>query len=245
MAKKNAIVKNGVNKNDVVMTIPDDYSMEIDRSDIKIPSILLWQKMSDMPEFEGENVKAGMFVNPVTSDIYDGAFEGAIIRYYTTARIWGAKDKDGRKEVERYSRDGVHWDDDGSRINPSEFRWTEDGSHAVKSYHYLVLPKGSTIPSMITFKGSSAKFAKSLNANLMFMRPSWRSWFKFFSAQEEKNGNKYHVIQAKAQPKSMIDEDSAKLALDLWTSTNQGVVSSPDMDKDHGAEEFDGDKVDY
>ena len=97
MAKKNAIVKNGVNKNDVVMTIPDDYSMEIDRSDIKIPSILLWQKMSDMPEFEGENVRAGMFVNPVTGDIYDGAFEGAIIRYYTTARIWGAKDKDGRK----------------------------------------------------------------------------------------------------------------------------------------------------
>ena len=77
------------------------------------------------------------------------------------------------------------------------------------------------------------------------MRPSLRSWFKFFSAQVEKNGNKYHVIQAKAQPKSMIDEDSAKLALDLWTSTNQGVVSSPDMDKDHGAEEFDGDKVDY
>tara|TARA_R110002020_G_scaffold72318_11_gene186208 strand:- start:346 stop:1083 length:738 start_codon:yes stop_codon:yes gene_type:complete len=245
MAKKNAIVKNGVNKNDVVMTIPDDYSMEIDRSDIKIPSILLWQKMSDMPEFEGENVKAGMFVNPVTSDIYNGSFEGAIIRYYTTARIWGAKDKDGRKEVERYSRDGVHWDDDGSQIKPSEFGWTEDGSHAVKSYHYLVLPKGSTIPAMVTFKGSSAKFAKSLNANLMFMRPSWRSWFKFFSAQEEKNGNKYHVIQAKAQPKSMIDEDSASLALDLWTSTSQGVVSSPDMDKDHGKEEFDGDKVDY
>ena len=245
MAKKTEIVKNGVNKTDVIMTIPDNYSMEIDRSDIKIPSILLYQKMSDMPEFEGENVKAGMFVNPVTGDIYNGSFEGAIIRYYTTARIWGAKDKDGRKEVERYSRDGVNWDDDGSRINPSEFRWTEDGSHAVKSYHYLVLPKGSTIPSMITFKGSSAKFAKSLNANLMFMRPSWRSWFKFFSAQEEKNGNKYHVIQAKAQPKSMIDEDSAKLALDLWTSTNQGVVSSPDMDKNHGAEEFDGDKVDY
>ena len=245
MAKKNAVVKNGVNNKDVVMTIPDDYSMEIDRSDIKIPSILLWQKMSDMPEFEGENVKAGMFVNPVTGDIYNGTFEGAIIRYYTTARIWGAKDKDGRKEVERYSRDGIHWDDDGSQIKPNEFRWTEDGSHAVKSYHYLVLPKGSTIPSMITFKGSSAKFAKALNANLMFMRPSWRSWFKFFSALEEKNGNKYHVIQAKAQPKSMIDADSAQLALDLWTSTSQGVVSSPDMDKEHGKEEFDGDKVDY
>lgn len=245
MAKKAEVVKNGVNNNDIVMTIPDDYSMDIDRSDIKIPSILLWQKMSDMPEFEGENVKAGMFVNPVTGDVYEGSFEGAIIRYYTTARKYGEKDKDGRKEVVRYSRDGVHWDDDGSQINPSEFRWTDDGTHAVKSYHYLVLPKGSTIPSMVTFKGSSAKYAKSLNANLMFMRPSWRSWFKFFSVQEEKNGNKYHVIQAKAQPKQMVDEENAALALDLWQSTGQTTVSSSDMDKDHGAEEFDGDKVNY
>ena len=69
MAKKANIVKNGLNKNDVVITIPDDYSMEIDKSDIKIPSILLYQKMSDMPEFEGENVKAGMFVNPVTGSV--------------------------------------------------------------------------------------------------------------------------------------------------------------------------------
>jgi hypothetical protein len=244
MAKKANIVKNGVNKNDVVITIPDNYSMEIDKSDIKIPSILLYQKMSDMPEFEGENVKAGMFVNPVTGDIYNGSFEGAIIRYYTTARIWGEKGDDGRKEVLKFSRDGVHWDDDGSIINPSEFRWQEDGSHAVKSYHYLVLPKGSTIPSMVTFKGTSAKFAKSLNANLMFMRPSWRSWFKFFSVQEEKNGNKYHVIQAKAQPKSAVDGDSAQLALELWTSTGESVVSSPDMDKNSN-EEFNGDKVDY
>ena len=79
----------------------------------------------------------------------------------------------------------------------------------------------------------------------MFMRPSWRSWFKFFSAQEEKNGNKYHVIQAKAQPKQMIDEENAALALELWHSTGQSTVSSSDMDKDHGAEEFDGDKVNY
>ena len=246
MAKKNTeIVKNGANPKDIIISVPDDYSMDIDRSDIKIPSILLWQKMSDMAEFEGENVKAGDFVNPVTGDIYGSNFEGAVIRYYTTARVYGEKGEDGRKEVVKYSRDGVHWDNDGSIINPSEFRWTDDGSHAVKSYHYLVLPKGSTIPSMLTFKGSSAKFAKALNANLMFIRPSWRSWFKFFSAVEEKNGNKYHVVQAKAQPKMMVDEASASIALELWASTGQSVVSSADMDKNHEAEDFDANKVNY
>ena len=234
MAKKNTeIVKNGANPKDIIISVPDDYSMDIDRSDIKIPSILLWQKMSDMAEFEGENVKAGDFVNPVTGDIYGSNFEGAVIRYYTTARVYGEKGEDGRKEVVKYSRDGVHWDNDGSIINPSEFRWTDDGSHAVKSYHYLVLPKGSTIPSMLTFKGSSAKFAKALNANLMFMRPSWRSWFK------------YHVVQAKAQPKMMGDEASASIALELWASTGQSVVSSADMDKNHEAEDFDANKVNY
>ena len=71
MDKKNTeIVKNGANPKDIIISVPDDYSMDIDRSDIKIPSILLWQKMSDMAEFEGENVKAGDFVNPVTGDIY-------------------------------------------------------------------------------------------------------------------------------------------------------------------------------
>lgn len=246
MKNKTAVVKNGVNPKDVVISIPEDYSMDIDRSDIKIPSILLWQKMSDMPEFEDEDVKPGMFVNPVTSEIYGKSFEASIIRFFITVRKYGEKDKDGRKEVERYSRDGSHWDDDGSAIMPSEFKWTEDQSHAVKSYHYLVLPKGSAIPSMVTFKGSSAKYAKALNANLMFMKPSWRSWFKFFSAQEEKNGNKYQVVQAKAQPKMVVDSDTASTALELWMTTKENVVSSPDMDNETSSDDtFDAKKVTY
>lgn len=237
------VVKNGVNEGDMIIHIPEDYSMDIDRSDIKIPSILLWQKMSDMAEFESDNVQAGNFVNPITGDIYTKGFEGIVIRYYTTARIWGEKDeKTGRKEVMRFSRDGVHWDDDGSTISPAEFKWQEDGSHAVKSYHYLVLPKNSDIPCMISFKGSSAKFAKALNANLMFMKPSWRSWFKFYSTPEERNGNKYHVMQAKAQPKNIVNGEIASKASELWENTKTANVHSTDMDADQGAEEFSSDK---
>lgn len=223
--------------------VPEGYDVGIQREDVKIPSIILWQKISDLPEFEGENVRAGMFVNPVTGDIYDkGTFEGAVIKYYTTARIYGEVDSNtGRKEVKRYSRDGVHWDD-GTLIQPREFQFTEDGSHALKSYHYLVLIKGMEMPAMITFKGASAKFAKSLNANLMYMRPAWRCWFKFSSAVEEKNGNKYHIIQAKAQPKSVLDQENASLCFDLYESLTESTVSSPEMEK---TSDFDGDKVEF
>ena len=141
--------------------------------------------------------------------------------------------------MKRYSRDGVHWDD-GTLIQPREFQFTEDGSHALKSYHYLVLIKGMEMPAMITFKGASAKFAKSLNANLMYMRPAWRCWFKFSSAVEEKNGNKYHIIQAKAQPKSVLDQENASLCFDLYESLTESTVSSPEMEK---TSDFAGDKV--
>ena len=213
------------------IAIPEGYAMEIDKSDVRIPSIVLWQKISDMSEFEGENVKAGDFVNPVTGEIYGNNFECVVVSYYTTARIFGDAGDSGRREVLKFSRDAKHWED-GSLIQSSEFAWTDDGSHAVKSYHYLILVKGSNMPAMITFKGASAKFAKNLNANLMYIRPSWRSYFKIASALEEKGGNKYHVIQAKAQPKATTSDEDISTATQLWESSRD-FVSSPEMEKDN------------
>ena len=218
--------------------VPDDYDLGIQREDVKMPAILLWQKMSDMVEFEDENVKAGDFVNPVSGEILGKSFEASIIKPFVTVRKFGEVDKEsGRKEVKRYSRDGVHWDD-GSRISPKEFQWTDDQSHALKSFHYLVLVKGSKMPAIVTFKGASAKFAKTLNANLMYQIPCWRSWFKFFSAVEERAGNKYHIIQSKAQPKKAIDGETANLCLEFYKMG--GGVTSTEMEK-----EFDGESVDF
>ena len=213
------------------IAVPKGYAMEIDKSDVRIPSIVLWQKISDMSEFEGENVKAGDFVNPVTGEIYGNSFECVVVSYYTTARVFGDVGESGRREVLKFSRDSKHWED-GSLITPQEFAWKEDGSHAVKSYHYLVLIKDSIMPAMITFKGASAKFAKNLNANLMYIRPSWRSYFKISSAVEEKGGNKYHVIQAKAQPKSAASDADVSTATQLWESSRD-FVTSPEMEKDN------------
>ena len=222
--------------------IPEGYNIELSQDDIKTPSILLYQKMSDMIEFEDTGVKAGDFVNPVTGDNLGTSFEASIIKPYVTARIFGEPDESGRKTTIRFSRDGRVWDD-GSRIQPNEFMWTEDGSHALKSYHYLVLVKGTDTPAMVTFKGASAKFAKTLNANVIYMRPSWRTWFKFVSSVEEKGGNKYHVIQTKAQPKSVIDPKTASLAFSLYQSlvSGEATISSSEMEK----EEFDGESVEF
>ena len=236
-------MSNKITKTDTKLTeattfaIPEDYDLGIQSDDVKTPAILLWQKMSDMVEFEDENVKAGDFVNPVSGEVLGNSFEAVIIKPFVTVRKFGEPDKDtGRASIVQFSRDGIHWDN-GERIQPSEFQWKEDKSHALKSFHYLVLVKGSNMPAIVTFKGASAKFAKTLNANLMYQRPCWRSWFKFFSAVEEKGGNKYHIVQSKAQPKNLVDEETANMCMEFY---NKGMVSSPEMEK-----EFDGDSVDF
>ena len=211
--------------------VPDDYDLGIAREDVKIPSVILWQKISDMAEFEGEDVKAGEFVNPVTVDNYGTSFEGAVIKYFVSARVFGDIDKDtGRKELLKYSRE-ARLCEDGTPIQPSEFQWKDDGSHALKSYHYLVLIKGVDMPALLTFKGASAKFAKSLNANLMYTRPSWRSWFKFTSKVEDGEKGKYYVIQAKAQPKKQLDQNSANACLGYYSSITSDTMTSPEMEK--------------
>jgi len=243
MSKEKAMTKKVSDITGGNMVVPEGYEINIAREDVRIPSVLLYQKMSDMAEFEGENVQAGTFVNPVTGEILGESFEAVVINYYATARLYGEKDvKTGRKEVKRFSRDGVHWDDTGDKIAPNEFAWREDGAYAVKSYHYLIQVKDSSIPSMITFKGASAKYAKGLNANLMWMKPSWKSYFKFSSASEEKNGNKYHVINAKAQPREFTDEDTYNGCTELWKSMKNQTIVSPEMEKEN---EFDGDAVKF
>ena len=220
---------------------PDGYEMELSQDDIKTPSIVLYQKMTDMIEFEDSDVKAGEFVNPVTGDIFGTSFEAVVVKVHVTARVFGDKDPEtGRKEVLKFSRDAVNWDD-GSRITPIEWKWTEDGSHAVKSYHYLVIVKGHEMPALLTFKGASAKHAKTLNANLMYMRPSWRAWIRFSSAVEESNGNKYHVIQSRAQPKSIVEPEVASLSFGLYQTLASGAVLRSNELEDE--ESFDGESV--
>jgi hypothetical protein len=221
------------NEKAVALMAPEGYQApEINRDDVAIPSIVLWQKMTDIPEFDGDDVKPGEFVNPVTMERYGTAFEAAVIGYHITARIFGPKDpKTSRKETIRFSADGIHWNDNGDLIQPREFVWMEDGSNAVKSYHFLVLVKGSDIPGMLTFKGASAKNAKKLNSNLMFLKPTWRSWFKFESRSEETNGNKYFVLTSKPQPKASLSSDEFQLCADIYQSMKGVRISSYEMEE--------------
>ena len=229
MPKSDAIEKTEIEKTEtkiatVNFDLPDDYSVDIAREDVKVPNVVLWQKMTDMLEFEDAGVKAGEFVNPVSVTNYGTSFDALVVKYYTTARVWGT-DAEGQSEVVKFSPDGMHWSD-GTAIDPSEFKWTDDGSHALKSYHYLVVVKGETLPAVVTFKGASAKFAKGFNANLLHCKPSWKQYFTFNSAQAETGGNKYHVIQCKPNTSIQLTQEEANFCLDLWKSVQGKTIGS-------------------
>ena len=207
-------------KENNAIEIPQDYDMGFDTDDVKVPQILVWQKMSDMPEFEGTGVKAGDLVNPVTGEILGTSVECAVIRCFITARKYGEKDPlTGRKTIVKYSKDGVHWDEDGARIHPQEFKWNAEGDYAMKAYHYVVLPKDSIMPCVLVFRGASAKHAKGLNANLMYIKPSWRTWFKISTVMEETNGNKYFVLKSQPQPKKPLSAEEAEMCYGFYQSS--------------------------
>ena len=72
----------------VALVAPEGYEApEINRDDVAIPSIVMWQRTTEIAEFDGENVKPGDFVNPVTMEKYGTSFEAAVIGYHITARI--------------------------------------------------------------------------------------------------------------------------------------------------------------
>ena len=208
---------------------------------------MLWQKMSDMAEFEDSGVKPGDFVCPVSGDILGKSFHGAVIKAHVTARVYGEAGADGRKEVLKYSSDGVNWDN-GDRIQPSEFAWQgENPPTALKSFHYLVIvkelfEKGFELPAIVTFKGASAKNAKTLNANLLYARPAWNCWIKFSSSTEEKNGNKYCLLQSVRLPKRIVSPEVAGACFDVYTSLQNKVVTSEEMES---KKEFDGNSTDF
>ena len=102
--------------------------------------------------------------------------------------------------------------------------------------------KGFELPAIVTFKGASAKNAKTLNANLLYARPAWNCWIKFSSSTEEKNGNKYCLLQSVRLPKRLVTQEIANACFDVYSSLQDKVVTSEEMESDKG---FDGNSVDF
>jgi len=218
--------------------LPDDYSLNISSDDIKIPSIILLQKMTDLVELEDRNWKAGQFYDMGTDEIINGNFKALILNYYVTARLLGERDaQTGRAETLRFSGDGVHWDDTNEIIKSAEFKWNEDGNYTKKSYHYLILRYGCDMPTMLTFKGASAKMAKTLNMHLTRMKPAWRNYFVISSSQEENQGNKYYIVKGNPKPKDVVDQITANMCLEFWKMSQAQRISSYEMMENTDTEE--------
>ena len=211
--------------------IPDNYDSGISQEDVQIPSIIMLQKMTELVELEDGSWKPGQFYNMATDEVID-SFNALIIKYFVTVRLLGEKDpKTGRAEIKRFSSDGIHWNDTGEIISPSEFSYKENGNFAKKSFHYLVLVKGTTLPVMLTFKGASAKMAKKFNTHLIQLKPMWRSYFGFKSGSEEHAGNKYFVLKAEPKPKTSCTQEEADLCRGFWDMSEDSRISSHEMNE--------------
>jgi len=227
----NKVTKKKSNLPSVDFGIPDNYDSGISQEDVQIPSILMLQKMTELVELEDRDWKPGQFYNMATDEVID-SFNALIIKYFVTVRLFGDKDSQtGRADIERFSSDGIHWNDTGDTISPSEFTYKENGKFAKKSFHYLALLKGEKLPVILTFKGASAKMAKKFNTHLIRLFPLWRSYFGFKAISEENAGNKYFVLKAEPKPKKHCSQEEADLCRGFWDMSNDSRISSNEMNE--------------
>ena len=216
--------------------IDENYTgLQVQQKDIVLPRIQMLQKGVDWEELNELAWKPGDFYHTGLNELIKGSFEAIVVDMKVTTAMHGPKDPNGRREIIKFSSDGIHWDDDGSRILDSERKATDKDDYlngvAVDSYHYVIIAKGTDFPVLITFKGASYRNAKTLNFSLSRMRPTWKCWTKFYAEDGESNGNKYKKLVAKVQPKKLLeDQDLATLALETWQASNSNRVVLSDED---------------
>jgi len=203
---------------------PDDFHHRLDLGDIKLPSIILFQFQTHIEGLEGE---PGNLVNSVSCENYGDQLTGFVVDIWKSVREYGGRDD---REIIRFSRDAVHWDDDGSKI-PSDAFLFRDGQPPEVSllYHYLIIIDGEMIPAVVTFKGASIKNAKKLNTLLTVTRPYWAKAFIFQSVSTQNDKGRFFVLQA-----ALTDQEPtptiAKMCNEFYHINRQRRVKSYETD---------------
>ncbi len=210
-----------------------DYQAPVmDRADVKIPYIVLIQKMTDIDELKGIENKPGQLVAMSTKTVAD-SFDVVVVDMFKTARMFKRqlnsdgkfnkeKDSDGRDIVLKYSSNGKTWDEDGTPIVDD---WSNP-EHGFISYNYLVIRKGEEFPELIVFKGAGANKAKDINYGLQRMRPSWRRYLTIASTQERNGNNNYFVLSAKFGDN--VDQTTADIASGYYRSMKNVTINTSD-----------------
>ena len=229
--------------------IGKEYVSGIDKNDITIPRMLLVQKSSDMEEWKllkpAEVPRPGMFYNPASGETYS-SFKALVIHHfvqvYTLKEV--KKGTSTRFEIDKFSSDGIHWNEGGAVIQPNEFDWPKDGSKAgvaLKRFNYVIIPEGDDMPCIIQFKATSAKHAKKLNYNLLRLRPMWSTYCNFTAIEEtnKDSGEKYFVMNGSAILNDpLTDQKLADDCLTIYKSFKGKTIKieSDDADSDDNEE---------
>lgn len=205
--------------------VGEEYTgIQVEQKDIVLPRLQLLQKGVEWEDLNDIAWKPGDFYHTGINELVKGPFEALVVDMKVSTTMYGPKQGNGRRDILKYSADGRYWDD-GTLITkedrtPSNKEDYLDNT-AVDSYHYVIIIKGEDFPVILTFKGASARNAKNLNFALTRMKPTWRSWVKFYSEEGESDGNKFKRLVGKVQPKRMLeDQDMANLAAEVWKSAN-------------------------
>jgi len=217
--------------------IDESYQgLELQSNDVVLPHIQLLQKGVEWEELNDIAWKTGDFFNSATSEIIKDSFEALVVDMKKTTKMSGPKDSDDKRELLKFSSDGVHWND-GSLITAEDRNSNDQGDFlngtAVDSYHYVIILKGTDFPILLTFKGASYRNAKTLNFALSRMLPTWKSWTKFYS-EDGGEGKKAHKrLVGKVQPKRLLeDQELATLALETWKASKSQRIKSKELEAD-------------
>ena len=241
MPKTKAMTKTKPKKTQLInidFGVGDDYISGIDAQDVKIPLMLLVHAQSKFPEWEqlakADIPKPGDFYNPVTQRVYPGEVRALIIHSFV--QVYTTKRENNRDVIDRFSSDGVHWNDTNDVIKTHEFEWKDNSREgvALKRFNYVILPEGELDPCIIRFAKTSAKNARKMNYSLYRMKPTW-SHFVLFKSMDEtnKNNDTYKTITGQVQfTLPLQDQELANGCKKIYDSYENKIINVIESDSD-------------
>jgi len=165
MTKKNEVAEAKNNLPAMAMNFDEDAGQgyeEADRDSFAIPFIAILQALSpQVDESEGayiEGAKQGMFMNTVTSDVFDGAegLELVPVHYSRAFTEWGLRENGGGFKGEHAVEEGLHLD---VTLDEKKRAVMPNGNQIVdtRNHYVLVKTKNGWQPIILSFTSTQLK----------------------------------------------------------------------------------------
>lgn len=232
--------------NDLLKDVASDFADQTDSSELKPPRIKIMQKMSSEMDDDSLSVKQGMLVNSLSKRVYEKPLKFIPIRKIVQYIRYNAQAEGQRGWDANYAPGALIYIRNTAAECGDDAQWI-DGQKppAQKHVNFLsYLPDYSNDgPVIVSFKGKTGLKQADNMTSLINLRGNipFKSMFALSTAEEESNGNKYHVgrvqdlglVDGKTQIKcSLIYKDFADLTsvhIQHDEPTTQGDTDTPEV----------------